>query len=172
VGCAVGALAIGVVVWLLSVWPGSPGARWGLPVVGGGLFLILPAWFATVRDVHAAYSEASLQTWRFPLPLRGWRMPVGVALALFALASFCLKLVAADPASTSEKDGRYFSDDHGVLTEISETTWRHVRADQSRVLASYVIAFAGLAAMYLTQTDIARGRSTSTPLHSGSPTGV
>jgi hypothetical protein len=169
----VSALIVGIVVWVASFLPGVPSARWGTPVAGSGIFLVFPAWYATVRDVHADYSEATRRTWRLPLPLRGWRKPVGVTLFLFAIASFCLMLLDRGiGGQPKESDGRYYSDDHGVLTEITETVWRQARAGQSRTFASYVIAFSGLAAMYLAQTDIARGRSTATPLHSGSPTGV
>jgi hypothetical protein len=167
------AFVVGVIVWLISLWPGSPSARWGMPVVASGLVLVFPAWYVTVRDVRANYSDASRATWRFPLPLRGWRLKAGISLGVFALASFCWmsfdRTIGGQP---KERNGRYFSDDHGVLTEITRSMWRQARAEDSRMLAGHVIAFAGLAALYLTQTDIARGRSTTAPLHSGSPTGV
>jgi hypothetical protein len=123
----------------------------------------LPAFFVTVLDAKATRAEGASRAWLGSFPLHGCKAMIAGALAVFAILSFSSAIAAGGVSGqATEKGGRYYDDNHGELTEITEEQWRMGRVGQSRMMSGHIILFSGIAALYLTQRNVS-GRSGSDP---------
>jgi hypothetical protein len=142
----------GLAMWLLSFVPGSPTARFWPAFVFPAFFAIFPAWFVTVLDHVLRNGNRSRLRSRLPLPLRGWRKAAGaLVFGLAWLGAMTAFLSGGLAGQAEERDGRFVANDHGAITELTRAQWERSRALESRLFAGGVVAFAGLAALYLTQ---------------------
>jgi hypothetical protein len=80
---------------------------------------------------------------RVPQPLRIGFHVFFFAMWLAALSSF----VAGPSGQPIERDGRYFLNDHGELTEISQDEYDHARSTWARTFAAVPAAFFATAAL-------------------------
>ncbi len=144
-----------ITVWIASFWPGSSSAIWGVPVAGCAMAAVFPVFFVTVWDAKATHAEITRRTWLGSFPLHGWRAMIACALGVFAFVSF-FSAVAAGGVSgqATEKGGRYYDNNHGEVTEITEAQWQRGRTGQSRMMSGHLILFSGIAALYLTQRNV------------------
>jgi hypothetical protein len=151
---AVLSASVGLVMWLLSFVPGAPTADYWAVVVMPAVVSIFPVWIVTLLEVKRRQAGRSPLRSAVPIPLRGWRLPAGAALFLTLWLSFMLTGLTTDiPGGPEEHNGRYYANDHGVLTAITRAEWEEASATSSRGFAGAAVMFAGLAALYLTQPD-------------------
>jgi hypothetical protein len=84
--------------------------------------------------------------------------PAVVALTAVGFVGFWLIAMASllgDAGSTEERDGRFYANDHGELTEITEDEYDERRAAESRLFAAVPGAFyaVGAAVGFLARTE-------------------
>jgi hypothetical protein len=157
---ALGVLAIvlaldGFVIWALSFVPGYPAARtWPAFVMPAFVLMFLP-FGAMVLNETVNRPPGSGRRTTFPAALRGWRGVVG-GLAFGAVWVSGALLFASGSLSGQpmEVSGRYTSNNHGVITELTEEEYLAQSAAASRLFAGGVFAFATIAALVLTATPV------------------
>jgi hypothetical protein len=155
VGFAASVLAaIGGLMWLLSFVPGSPTAPfWGF-VVFPCFALMFPVFFVTIIDANLRRRGRSGLRSPLPLKLPGWRgAAAGVIFVGVWLASMAVFFGGGLTGQPFERDGRYFTDNHGTETEVTRDDWLEQNALSSRLFAGGVLVFSGLAALALTAPD-------------------
>ena len=138
----------GLVVWLLSFVPSAP-------LAGSWQALVLPAFVLMFVPFGAmVLNQAINQQGRSPLRgtfgVHGWRrvliVVVFVGVWLTGISVFFSGGLKGQPEAIN---GRYYSNDHGTVTEISEEEWRTSSALVSRLFAVGVLAFGTIAAVML-----------------------
>lgn len=149
---AVIAFVDGLLMWLLSFVPGSPTAGFWPVLVMPAFAAIFPVWGVTVFDTVMRNRDRSTLRSGMPIPLRGWRKRAGVVVFIVPWFTFMAVFFSGALAGQAEQDGdRYYANNHGEITELTREEWEQSRALESRLFAGGVMAFAGLAALYLTQ---------------------
>jgi hypothetical protein len=144
------ALAVVIVealVWLSSWIPGVPLAGWWPAVVIPGFVLIFPLHLMTILRSGQLLGPPTGAWWRrrrgnpFGL-LRGWRR--GVPVAVFGLIALSLALNPS-PGQPTERDGRYFANNHGDEEELTREEYEEAEGGWMRTFSAASLGFAALA---------------------------
>ena len=147
---AVVALAFCALTWLASFLPGQPMA----PFAGGLTALAFPLallpFFVVAASLALANRSGAATAARRSVDIRGWRRGGLLVLVLIAVAGAVLN---RGPGGTYEENGRYWSRSKGSgkVTEISRDQWAAAEVAEARMAAGFLIVFAGVAAVRLTQ---------------------
>lgn len=141
-------------MWALSFVPGAPTASFWSAVVIPCFVLVFPIFFVTVLDhTIRTFGQRDSQT-SSKLNLPGWRG--GAAGLIFVgvwLASATAMFGGHLSGQPFERDGRFFSNNHGVVNELTREQWAEENALISRLFAGGVLVFAGIAALSLTAPE-------------------
>lgn len=166
------AFPVAAIVWVLSFVPGSPTATWWSTLLTPGFVLAGGAFAVFVIDTIRLAPKAPLgltqEPWywvrarrrgtgRWMAALPGWRGRVATALFAVAWLSFMLTIFLGGlGGSPQERDGRFISNDHGNITEITRDEYLRDRAAESRLFSGHMMAFSGIAVLYFTQPRLRR----------------
>jgi hypothetical protein len=153
---AVGILAVvlalvGAVMWLLSFVPGAPTAgRWQALVMPAFVLMFIPFGLMVINE--GVNRPGGSRRSAVPAGLRGWRAVVAaVVFGAVWLSGAFVFLGGGLSGQPMEKDGVYTSNDHGVVTVLTEEEWRAADALASRLFAGGVFVFATIAALVRTR---------------------
>jgi hypothetical protein len=148
----IGAIVNGL-VWLATIVFRQLPFGWWPAVVFPFWPVMFVAWFVTIMSINQR-SPRELARIKFPIPLRGWRLPVGIAGFVAVWLVAMMTFSSGDSSGQPERiDGRYYSNSHGDLTEITRDQWERLQSASARLFSGGTLVFCGLAALYLTQSE-------------------
>jgi hypothetical protein len=148
------AASIAALMWLLSFVPGAPTASFWPVVVFPCFALAFPVFAVTIVDEFMRTGGGSNLRSGVPLRLPGWRAVAAGVLFFGVWLTFAATFFGGSlNGQPFERDGRYFTNNHGVETEVTRQEWANANASSSRLFAGGVLVFAGISALALTAPD-------------------
>lgn len=148
-------LVVAVLAALLTLADVPPAAPRGLALVSfagallaWGTFIV--SGFSMGRRRRRTWSELVKyseddRSWYDALPTRVIA-PVGACMLVLVVTTL-VGVTAMSPGVTQEVDGRYYSNNHGDMTEITEDEYRRAAGAETRMLAAVAGGFLSVSAI-------------------------